>query len=100
MVADRAARDARIRRLRAAGWTLSEIAREVGLSRVRVHQILREPDVDAALDEYERALAEEHRVLVEALAAGRVRLRAIEAALRRIAEERESRRIDRLLGLS
>ena len=100
---DRRARDRRIRELRADGWSLSEIALEVGLSRERVRQVLAEAvPVDRSsvgLADRVAALAAELDELLRRREANRRRIRVIQRALDRIAEEQEAASIDRLLGL-
>lgn len=97
---DRRARDARIRELAAAGWSLERIAQEVHLTKQRVHQILERPNANSRLDQYEAELRAELETLLRDHEAHRRRIRAVRRTLDRIAEEREATRIDALLGLS
>lgn len=100
----RHARDATIRRLALAGWSIRDIAREVGVTHPRVVQILArcravDRDVDAILEAEEQRLEGElAALLAEQERLGR-EIATRRAALRRLDEEREARRIDRLLGL-
>lgn len=98
---DRRARDARIRALDAQGVSRTRIAEQLGISRPRVTQILSSPtsDVDAELIERERLLQDELAELVRHQETNRIRIRALQRTLQRIAEEREARAIDELLGL-
>jgi len=95
-----AARNAQIRALDRAGHSHGEIADRVGLTRVRVAQILATPDPEALLSEREAAL---FAMLGEQLTE-RERLNRSIAALRReldkIAGERATLAVDRLLGLA
>jgi transcriptional regulator with XRE-family HTH domain len=97
---DRRTRDATIRRLAAEGWSTREIARHVGLTQQRIVQILAErPDRETLIAEAERRLVAELRTLLEVREAATARIAAIRSQLRRLEEEREALRIDRLLGL-
>ncbi|HWP62816.1 MAG TPA: hypothetical protein VNO86_05040 [Candidatus Binatia bacterium] len=98
---DRVVRDATIRRLAAEGWSTREIGREVGLTSARVSQLLRSmrtlsSDEIAALA---AEVAAELRTLLEVREAASARIVALRSALRRLEEERETRRIDEILGL-
>jgi transcriptional regulator with XRE-family HTH domain len=97
---DRQTRDATIRRLAAEGWSTREIARHVGLTQQRIVQILAQrPDRETLIAETEGRLVAELRTLLEVREAATARIAAIRSQLRRLEEEREALRIDRLLGL-
>lgn len=93
-----AARDDRIRALRAQGLTTRQIAAEVGLTHARVVQILgrerrRLDDVESGLRaELADLIAERERIAR--------RIAAVRRALERIESEREVVQIDRMLGLA
>ena len=93
-------RNRRIRELVSAGWSNAQIGAEVGLSDERIRQIRAAPDPDEELAATERALRAEHAILRAALDDIERRRRTVARALQRIEEEREDRRIDRILGLT
>ncbi|MEW6223174.1 MAG: hypothetical protein AB1627_00955 [Chloroflexota bacterium] len=93
-------RNRRIRELIAAGWSNAQIGAEVGLSDERIRQIRAAPDPEERLAEAERALRAEHAILRAAIDDIERRRRTVARALQRIEEEREDRRIDRILGLT
>lgn len=97
---DRRTRDQRIRELAGLGWSLLRIGEAVGLSDERVRQILKTPDPDVELILREAKLQAELDDRLRHAEAHRQRIRVIRRTLARIAEEREARAIDRLLGLS
>lgn len=97
---DRRTRDARIRELHEMGWSNAQIGAEVSLSGPRVSQILASPDPDVALFLREAKLRAELDDRQRHAEANRHRIRVLQRTLDRIAEERESRAIDRLLGLT
>lgn len=82
------------------GWSNAQIGAEVGVSGPRISQILSAgADPDVLLAEREAALEAELVELNRHREANQRRLRVVRRALDRIAEEREARAIDRLLGL-
>lgn len=97
---DRRTRDARIRELAGLGWSNARIGGDLGISDERVRQILKTPDPVAQLAEQETRLQAEIDDLVRHREANRRRIRVVQRTLERIAEEREAKAIDRLLGLS
>lgn len=97
--ADRRRRNRRIHELRAAGWSLATIARDVGITKTRVIQILAVPVTRDAITAAEAAAHEELARVLTVVADGRRRAIVLERQLRRLEEERESARIDALLGL-
>lgn len=95
-----AARNDRIRELRAQSWSLPAIGREVGLSHARVSQILTEaPRPEDILRAEEHAVALELRLLEPALADLLGRVRQLRTRRRIIEEELAEIDIKRLLGL-
>lgn len=97
---DRRSRDARIRELHELGWSNATIGAELGISGPRVSQILASPDPDAQLIVQEARLRAELDDHLRHAELNRHRIRVLRRTLDRIAEEREARAIDRLLGLS
>lgn len=98
---DRRSRDQRVRELAALpGWSLERIGEATGISKQRVHQILNQPDPEVELILQEARLQAELDDRLRHAEAHRQRIRTIRRTLARIAEEREARAIDRLLGLS
>lgn len=79
---------------------MRQIAREVGVSDARVVQILAAARSRPSLEEVEAQVAAELRTLLEVRDAATARIAALRSALRRIEEERETRRIDEILGLA
>lgn len=99
-----AERDAKIMRLRIAGWTLARIGEHVGLSTSQVHTVIGQriaAEVQPAADELraleitrlDDLLARAYTVMADGEASGDLRLKAIDRALR-VAERRA-----KLLGL-
>lgn len=97
---DRRARDARIRELHEMGWSNAQIGEAVNLSGPRVSQILSSIDPDLALMLEEAKLQAELDDCQRHYERHRRRIRVIQRTLERIAEERQAKAIDRLLGLS
>lgn len=94
-----ASRDERIAELRRLGWSLRQIGAEVHLSPEGVRQVLLRQAADDAIDDREAVLLAELGELLAHVETRRHRIAVIRRELRAIAEERESRAIDRLNGL-
>lgn len=103
-VADRRARDRRIRQLADQGWSNGRTAAEFGITDERVRQILAStPTPEETYEATIRAVEIELAYLAQittAMERHAARARALRRQLTRIEEEREARRIDKLLGLA
>lgn len=100
-VADRRARNHRIRQLRDQGWSNARIAAEVGLSDEGVRKILASaPSPEEVLEAAIREREIELKHLKLALDGHRDRSRRLRRELTRLQSEREARQIDRLLDLA
>jgi len=95
-----AARNAEIRALAREGMSRGAIADRVGLTRARVAQILAAPDPEHLLAEREAQLFATLRELLSERERANRAIAAIRRELDRIAGERATREIDRLLGLA
>lgn len=99
-VADRSARDHRVRALRARGWSLRAIAGQVALSETGVRKSLLRTGEDISDEAHEAALAAEIGALIVRIRPLQMRILELGAELHSLVMARETAELDRLLGLN